>query len=60
MPEETLRRHDDEGTLVVLERGLGAKQVEILGRRGEVGYAHVLVPGELEVTLETRAGVLGP
>src|SRR5215211_6842919 len=43
VPEETLRRHDDEGTLDVLECGLGAKKVEVLGRRGEVGYAHVLV-----------------
>ena len=59
VPEEALGRHDDWGTLVLLERGLGAKQVEILGRRGEVCYAHVLVGGELEVSLQSRAGVFG-
>ena len=59
VPEEALGRHDDQGTLVVLERGLGAQQVEVLGRRREVGDAHVLVRGELEVALQAGAGVLG-
>ena len=47
------------GRLLSLRRGLGAQKVEVLGRRGEVGDAHVLVRGELEVALQARAGVLG-
>src|SRR3712207_1253085 len=59
VPEETLGGHDDEGPLVVPQYRLAPQQVEVLGRRGQVGDPHVLVSRELQKAFEAGARVLG-
>ncbi len=58
MPQEALRAHHDKGPLVLPERSLGTKEVEVLRRGGAVGDPNVLVARKLQVTLQARRGVL--
>src|SRR5919205_4392566 len=59
MPEQTLRGHEDQRSLMILQRGLGAKKVEVLSRRRAVGYSDVVVRRKLQKALEAGARVLG-
>src|SRR5919202_3778795 len=59
MPEKTLRGHENQRSLMILKRGLGAKKVEVLSRRRAVGYPDIVVRRKLQKALEAGARVLG-
>ena len=58
MSEQALRRHDDEGPGNG-RQSLPAQEVEVLGRRGGVGHAHVVFGRKLEEALQACRGVFG-
>ncbi|GIX20403.1 MAG: hypothetical protein KatS3mg120_2079 [Erythrobacter sp.] len=59
MAQQRLGAHDDQ-RLPEIAQHLPAQHVEVVGRRGDVAHAHIVIGAQLEEALEPRRGVLRP